>query len=128
MTRNHLRQQAGGNPAQGPAPDLANPTPGPSVGGDFPDAPKQSASPEQDQPDLDAFAERIGIATADDHGDEDPITQHDQSGQRNASNGRFDSARSKLAATTKRATHSVAAALGAASERLHSLADRRNPS
>jgi hypothetical protein len=61
MSTKHLRNQAGGDPAQGPHPDLANPTPSPSVGHDFPDHPDEPvAERPQDQPDLDAFAERMG--------------------------------------------------------------------
>ncbi len=61
MSTNHLRNQAGGNPAQGPHPDVANPTPSPAAGEDFPDRPEESvAERPQDQPDLDAFAERMG--------------------------------------------------------------------
>ncbi len=61
MSTNHLRSQAGGNPAQGPHPDVANPAPSPSAGEDFPDRPAEDvADRPQDQPDLDAFAERMG--------------------------------------------------------------------
>jgi hypothetical protein len=61
MSTKHLRSQAGGDPARGPHPDLANPTPRPAVGQDFPDHPEEPiADRPQDQPDLDAFAERIG--------------------------------------------------------------------
>jgi general stress protein 26 len=61
MSTNHLRAQAGGNPAQGPHPDVANPTPSPAAGENFPDEPDEAvAERPQDQPDLDAFAERMG--------------------------------------------------------------------
>lgn len=61
MSAKHLHRQAGGDPAQGPHPDVANPTPGPAAGQDFPDHPDEPiADRPQDQPDLDAFAERIG--------------------------------------------------------------------
>jgi general stress protein 26 len=61
MSTNHLRNQAGGNPAQGPHPDVANPAPGPAAGEDFPDRPDERvAERPQDQPDLDAFAQRMG--------------------------------------------------------------------
>lgn len=61
MTRQHLRHQAGGNPARGPLPDEANPEPSPQIGGEFPDAPDEEPSDRpQDQPDLDAFAARMG--------------------------------------------------------------------
>ena len=67
MSTKHLRSQAGGDPAQGPHPDLANPTPSPSVGQDFPDHPEEPvADRAQDQHDLDAFAERIGTDRLDD--------------------------------------------------------------
>lgn len=69
MARDHLRESDGGNPAQGPAREMANPEPSPGVGNDFPDAPDRAA-PErpQDQPDPDAFAARLGL-TDDDPGD-----------------------------------------------------------
>jgi general stress protein 26 len=61
MSTNHLRVQAGGDPAQGPHPDVANPTPSPRAGEDFPDRPdQQTVDRPQDQPDLDAFAARMG--------------------------------------------------------------------
>ncbi len=61
MSTNHLRAQAGGDPAQGPHPDLANPNPSPRAGEDFPDQPDEKSSDHpQDQPDLDAFAARMG--------------------------------------------------------------------
>lgn len=50
-----------GNPAQGPHPDVANPTPDHGVGNEFPDGPTPvSEKRPQDQPDLDAFAARMG--------------------------------------------------------------------
>lgn len=61
MSRQHLRHQAGGDPAQGPHPDVANPTPPPTHGQEFPDEPDEPVAPRPpDQPDLDAFARRIG--------------------------------------------------------------------
>ena len=61
MNSKNRRYEAGGNPAQGPHPDVANPMPSPAVGEDFPDQPhEQSAGRPQDQPDLDAFAARMG--------------------------------------------------------------------
>ena len=61
MSRQHLRHQAGGDPAQGPHPDVANPTPPPTFGEEFPDSPDEPvAERPPDQPDLDAFARRMG--------------------------------------------------------------------
>jgi general stress protein 26 len=61
MNSKNRRYEAGGNPAQGPHPDVANPTPSAAVGEDFPDQPdEQPAERPQDQPDLDAFAARMG--------------------------------------------------------------------
>ncbi len=61
MNSKNRRFEAGGNPAQGPHPDVANPAPSPAAGEDFPDQPhEQSAEHQQDQPDLDAFAARMG--------------------------------------------------------------------
>lgn len=61
MNSKNLRFEAGGNPAQGPHPDVANPAPSPAAGEDFPDHPhEQDAERPQDQPNLDAFAARMG--------------------------------------------------------------------
>src|SRR6056297_3123436 len=61
MSTNHLRNQAGGNPAQGPHPDVANPTPSPAAGEDFPDRPEESvAERPQDQPEGRSAA-RLGV-------------------------------------------------------------------
>ena len=61
MARNHLRQHHGGNPAQGPVREMANPEPGPAADADFPDAPSDDSGPVQDQPNLDDFAARLGL-------------------------------------------------------------------
>jgi general stress protein 26 len=67
MTSKNLRFEAGGNPAQPPHPDVLNPTPSPAAGEDFPDRPdEQPAEHPQDQPDLDAFARRMGTDRLDD--------------------------------------------------------------
>lgn len=67
MSRQHLRQQAGGDPAQGPHPDVANPTPPSTIGENFPDSPDEPvAQRPPDQPDLDAFARRMGTDTLED--------------------------------------------------------------
>ena len=59
MSIKHLRNEAGGNPARGPHPDQANPATG--KGNDFPDHEAEAvADRPQDQPDLDAFAARMG--------------------------------------------------------------------
>jgi general stress protein 26 len=61
MNSKNRRYEAGGNPAQGPHPDVANPAPSAAVGEDFPDQPHEHpAERPQDQPDLDAFAARMG--------------------------------------------------------------------
>ena len=44
MSRPHLRQQAGGDPSQGPVREMANPEKGPDVGNDFPDGPDASGA------------------------------------------------------------------------------------
>lgn len=73
MNSKNRRFEAGGNPAQGPHPDVANPTPSPAAGEDFPDQPhEQSAERPQDQPDLDAFAARMGTDRLDDASASDP--------------------------------------------------------
>jgi general stress protein 26 len=61
MSSKNRRFEAGGNPAQPPHPDVLNPQPSPVANEDFPDAPdEQPAEHPQDQPDLDAFAARMG--------------------------------------------------------------------
>lgn len=55
------RTHATGNPADGPHPDVANPTASPKAGNEFPDAPDTAdVGRPQDQPDLEAFAKRMG--------------------------------------------------------------------
>jgi hypothetical protein len=72
MTSPHRHFEAGGDPALGPAADLANQPRGPHVGNDFPDVPEgnrpghSSSGRDPDQPDLDQFAERLGLGDADD--------------------------------------------------------------
>lgn len=67
MNSKNRRFEAGGNPAPGPHPDVANPTPGVAAGEDLPDQPdQQPAERPQDQPDLDAFAARMGTDRIDD--------------------------------------------------------------
>jgi len=64
MSTNHPR-------THGPHPDVANPTPSPSADEDFPDHPAESvASRPQDQPDLDAFAARMGTDQLEDRSSE----------------------------------------------------------
>jgi len=83
MTTNHRRSQAGGDPAQGPHPDVANPTPSPSADEDFPDHPAESvASRPQDQPDLDAFAARMGTDHLEDRSSERSDVADDKSDRR----------------------------------------------
>lgn len=77
MNAKHLHSEAGGDPTQGPHPDVANPAPSPSAGNEFPDHPEESvASHPQDQPDLEAFAERLGT---DRLGDRSPAGSEDTS-------------------------------------------------
>ncbi len=61
MNSENRRFEAGGNPAQPPHRDVLNPQPSHAAGEDFPDAPhEEPAEHPQDQPDLDAFAARMG--------------------------------------------------------------------
>jgi hypothetical protein len=61
MNSKNLRFEAGGNPAQPAHPDVLNPQPSPAANENFPDAPdEQPAERPQDQPDLQAFAARMG--------------------------------------------------------------------
>jgi general stress protein 26 len=80
MNSKNLRFEAGGNPAQPPHPDVLNPQPGPGAGEDFPDEPhEQPAEHPQDQPDLDAFAARMGT---DRIGDRSPAGRRSDAGKR----------------------------------------------
>jgi len=71
MSSRHLHVEGGGDPAQAPPDDVANPTPSPHIGNDFPDVPEanapgtsDSSGRRPDQPDLDRFAERLGLTEA----------------------------------------------------------------
>jgi len=124
MSNNNLRQQAGGNPSQGPEAEMANPTPGPNVGGDFPDAPDESvAAHPQDKPDLDEFARKLGLKTeasddssagASDDGGAD-ISDDDAGG---------GSILSRVKPVMSKVAGAVSDGFGAASDRLSDLADR----
>lgn len=60
----HLHQQAGGDPSQGPVREMANPTPSPEVGQDFPDAPssnRESVGGDLSEQQLADMAERMGL-------------------------------------------------------------------
>lgn len=66
MSRQHLPHEGGGDPSQGPVPELANEPDVPTDHNEFPDAPDESVSDRpQDQPDLDSFAARIGTDSID---------------------------------------------------------------
>lgn len=61
MTNTNLRPEAGGNPARSNSTGLRNDPKAARDGNDFPDAPSADVDPTpQDQPDLDAFAARLG--------------------------------------------------------------------
>lgn len=67
MSRTHRRIQDGGNPAQGPVPELANEPRSPRDVDELPDRPEDNEPGheprrDEDQPDPDAFAERLGLA------------------------------------------------------------------
>lgn len=83
MSIKHLRNEAGGDPARGPHPDQANPATG--KGNDFPDHEAEAiADRPQDQPDLDAFAARMGtdsIAGRDATSMTDPVSDDAPTGE-----------------------------------------------
>lgn len=89
---------------------MANPSPSPAAGRDFPDAPEDPSGPVQDRPDLDAFAERLGMSTDDAPTDDAPTDVKRRSTEL-----------AEKAATT------LASGLSAVSDRLGSLADRIRP-
>jgi|SRR6056297_348189 len=71
MSRTHRRIQDGGNPAQGPVPELANEPRSPRDVDELPDRPEDNQPGheprrDEDQPDPDAFAERLGLVDHDD--------------------------------------------------------------
>ncbi len=114
MARNHLRPHSGGHPSQGPVREMANPDPSPAVGRDFPDEPDESVDDRpEDQPDLDAFAAKLGIEGRD--GDDD------RSGEQRP-------LRSAVAERTSdlrdRATAGLASGLNMVADRLQRLARR----
>jgi general stress protein 26 len=79
MNSKNRRFEAGGNPAQGPHPDVANPAPSSAAGEDFPDQPDEQPSERpQDQPDLDAFAARMGTDRIADESASDEDTDTDE--------------------------------------------------
>lgn len=120
MSNKHLRQQAGGNPSQGPDADMANPTPGPNVGGDFPDAPEESvAARPQDKPDLNKFARRLGL-TPDSAGSD----SESDVGRREGVAGRVGSVLDRLKPTMSKVAGKVSSGFDAASDRLADLTDR----
>ncbi|MFN3255300.1 MAG: hypothetical protein ACE37B_06365 [Ilumatobacter sp.] len=137
MSRDHLRHQAGGNPAQGPPPDMANPTPGPAVGHDFPDAPDQPDAPVQDQPDRDAFAARLGVTgdgsswrgdARDDQGtDQATERSDDRSGGRLALGERVEGLRQRAAGVAASGAARLADGVGNMASRLERLAQRLRP-
>ncbi|MDW3213266.1 MAG: hypothetical protein R8G01_04655 [Ilumatobacteraceae bacterium] len=68
----HLHQQAGGDPSQGPVREMANPTPSPEAGRDFPDAPGgdgRSVGGDLSDQQLADMADRLGLGD-DEHGGE----------------------------------------------------------
>lgn len=77
MTNSNLRPEAGGDPARSNSTDLKNDPDVMQHGNDFPDAPTPEADPvPQDQPDLDAFAAKIGTDTIE-SGDGLDAVRHD---------------------------------------------------
>ncbi len=113
MNSKNLRIQAGGDPAQGPHPDVANPTPTPAAGEDFPDQPdEQPAAHPQDQPDLDAFAARMGT---------------DRLGDRSPTRGRTGDGGRDWRAPVATALGGVASGARAVGERLKGVSERLLP-
>lgn len=62
----HLHQQAGGDPSQGPVREMANPTPSPEAGHDFPDTPpenRRSVGGDLSEQQLADMADRMGLSS-----------------------------------------------------------------
>jgi hypothetical protein len=89
---------------------MANPAPSPAAGDDFPDAPDDRPGPVQDQPDLDAFAERLGMSTVEEGADGEPTD-----------------VRRRSTELAEKAAAMFASGLSTVSDRLASLADRIRP-
>jgi general stress protein 26 len=118
MTRNHLRPQHGGNPAQGPAPDIANPDPGPGVGDDFPDAPSDvtistGTLTDQDQPDLDKFAAKFGLLT----------DNNDPASDETGGAPRSQELKDRLSGTSSKVLSAISSGLGKAASRVGQIVE-----
>jgi|SRR6056297_458342 len=79
MSRTHRRTHHGGNPAQGPVPEFSNEPQSPRDVDDLPDRPDDNEPGheprrDEDQPDPDAFAERLGLRHDDDTTDTGDLT------------------------------------------------------
>jgi general stress protein 26 len=110
MNSKNLRFEAGGNPAQPPHPDVLNPQPSPAAGGDFPDRPdEQPPEHPQDQPDLDAFAARMGT---------------DRIGDRSAVDRRSDSAKRDWRSPVGSAVGGLATGARSLGERLKGVSEK----
>ncbi len=78
----HLHQQAGGEPSQGPVRDMANPSPSPAAGNDFPDAPDGDDDAERgglSSEQLDDMAARMGLTES---SDDETETSDDETASR----------------------------------------------
>ena len=113
MNSKNLRVEAGGNPAQGPHPDVANPMPSPTAGEDFPDPPhEQPAERPQDQPDLDAFAARMGTDRIEDRSSPNDSSQDSAPAGTAQDRTAQDSTEADSTETTRDWRSPVATALG----------------
>ncbi len=100
---------------------MANPQPGPNVGGDFPDAPAEAvAARPEDKPDPDKFAARLGLVP-----DSADSEQADSDGEGDdAVAGRLGSLLDRLKPTMSKVADKVSSGFDAASDRLVDLTER----
>lgn len=125
MARTHRRIQDGGHPSQGPVREMANPTPSPAIGEDFPDEPDEANDGRpQDQPDPDAFAAKLGLVPdSDDDRDGDGDTSESRV-EAGAGDGALDRAARSARSVVGRMTGGLARGLDVAGSQLQRLARR----
>ncbi|NND74906.1 MAG: hypothetical protein HKN44_07845 [Ilumatobacter sp.] len=98
---------------------MANPTPSPAIGEDFPDQPDETADEHpSDKPDLAAFAAKLGLRTS--KGSAEAGDEGDDSGERPWS----ETVATSASAAVDRVTTSLASGLGAVADRLQRLSQR----
>jgi general stress protein 26 len=128
MNSKNRRFEAGGNPAQGPHPDVANPTPSPAADEDFPDQPDQhDGGRPQDQPDLDAFAARMGTDRLDADSSTDDSASPERAGQERAGQDSAGDSARDWRAPVATAVEGLASGARTVGERLRNVSQKLVP-